>query len=258
MRKEHLCCLERGVDRGLTWSSPRASRLLKGWRVVEETDTLSDHLDIEYEISATTSPARRMRERSRPSRWSIKDLDENRLLAALQVGVWSKRSSENSSLGEEVEWLRRSITDACDTSMPRVKPNRRKAAYWWLSEIADLRRNTVRTRRLYTRARRRGDQTEVEERYQEYREARKSLRNAVRDAMSKAWEELLLTLDEDPWGRPYKIVLDKLRPWPPPKTESMDPQLLETVVSTLFPSDEGSEPYLSPLPLVTTWGKNGR
>ena len=37
-----------------------------------------------------------------------------------------------------------------------------------------------------------------------------------------------------PRKRPYKMVLNKLRPWAPPTTESMDPRFLEEVVGTLF------------------------
>ncbi|KYN13603.1 hypothetical protein ALC57_14204 [Trachymyrmex cornetzi] len=41
---------------------------------------------------------------------------------------------------------------------------------------------------------------------------------------------------QDPWGRPYKIVVKKLRPWSPPITESLDTPLLDDVVTTLFPA----------------------
>ena len=56
----------------------------------------------------------------------------------------------------------------------------------------------------------------------------------MKEAKRRAWGELLASLDSDPWGRPYKMVLNKLRPWAPPATESMDPRFLEEVVGTLF------------------------
>ena len=49
------------------------------------------------------------------------------------------------------------------------------------------------------------------------------------------------SLDSDPCGRPYKMVLNKLRPWAPPATESMDPRFLEEVVGTLFPGMANEE-----------------
>lgn len=234
----------------LTWTSPQASGLVKDWRVLG-ADTLSDHLYIEFGLSRNINPIGEGDVAKRPVRWSIKDLDVDRLLAALQAGVWSRRQQqhqpEEMDLGQEVEWLKGVIRDACDVSMPRVRTGRRRAAYWWSGEIADLRAASVRHRRLFTRARRRGDPAVTEQRYEEYREARKALRYAIAGAKARAWEELLLTLEEDPWGRPYKIVLSKLRPWAPPRTETLDPQFLDSVVRTLFPLDEGRETLSPPL-----------
>ena len=67
-----------------------------------------------------------------------------------------------------------------------------------------------------------------------YREARRPLQRAVKEAKRRAWGELLASLDADPCGRPYKMVLNKLRLWASPTTESMDPRFLEEVVGTLF------------------------
>ena len=60
-------------------------------------------------------------------------------------------------------------------------------------------------------------------------------------AKRRAWGELLASPDADPWGRPYKMVLNKLRPWAPPTTESMDPRFLKEVVDTLFPGATDEE-----------------
>jgi hypothetical protein len=77
--------------------------------------------------------------------------------------------------------------------------------------------------------------------YNAYREARSPLQQAIKEAKRRAWDELLATLDSDPWGRPYRLVLNKLRPWAPPTTKSMDPQLLEEVVGALFPGAVNEE-----------------
>lgn len=52
-------------------------------------------------------------------------------------------------------------------------------------------------------------------------------------------DELVDSIDGDPWGRPYKIVRKKLSAGGPPITEGLDPQVLEKVMSTLFPRDAG-------------------
>ena len=59
--------------------------------------------------------------------------------------------------------------------------------------------------------------------YEGYREARRPLQRAIKEAKRRAWGELLTSLHSDPWGLHYKMVLKKLRPWAPPTTESMVP-----------------------------------
>jgi len=87
-----------------------------------------------------------------------------------------------------------------------------------------------------------------------YREARKSLRTAIKRSKAKAWEELLQTLEEDPWGRPYNIVTNKLKPAAPPITETLDPEFVEEVITTLFPSaDRENERGLGPAPQDQEW-----
>lgn len=63
-------------------------------------------------------------------------------------------------------------------------------------------------------------------------------------AKTSFWETLIQDLDRDPWGRPYKIVMNKLRPWVPPIAETVEPDFLDRVIMTLFP--EGGEPYAKP------------
>ena len=70
--------------------------------------------------------------------------------------------------------------------------------------------------------------------YETYREARRPLQRAIKEEKRRTWGELLASLDADPWGRPYKMVLNKLRPWAPPTTESMDPRFLVEVAAPCF------------------------
>ena len=57
-----------------------------------------------------------------------------------------------------------------------------------------------------------------------YRAAVVALQQAIREAKARVWDELLKTIDREPWGRPYRLVLGKLRPTAPPLTESMEPE----------------------------------
>ena len=69
-----------------------------------------------------------------------------------------------------------------------------------------------------------------------------SLQRWIREAKSRAWNEPFEAIDRDPWGRPYRLVLGKLRPRAPPLTESLDPMILERVLSTLFLRDSSELP----------------
>lgn len=68
-----------------------------------------------------------------------------------------------------------------------------------------------------------------------YREARRALQIAIDKAKEEARAELLATLDADPWGRPYKMVRGKLRPFAPPVSKTLEPRFLGEVVRALFP-----------------------
>ena len=72
-----------------------------------------------------------------------------------------------------------------------------------------------------------------------YRAAATALRQATGEVKARAWEELVKTLDRDPLGRPYRIVLGKIRAAAPPLTEVMEPGLLHGLLDALFPSGPG-------------------
>ncbi|KAG7294989.1 hypothetical protein JYU34_022609 [Plutella xylostella] len=237
----------------LSWATPPAARLVSGWRVAEEMVTLSDHRHVVFEVNLRPA-GHTIRTDTAQRRWALKSLDRDSLVAAATVASWAGRPAEGVSVEEEANWFRETMTSICDASMPRAKPSTRRGAYWWSEEIAQLHAVCLRSRRQYTRARRRRQATEAEKStaYDAYREAKNALRFAIADAKARSWKELLEGLNRDPWGRPYKSVLGRLRPWVPPLTETLEPALVETVVSTLFP--RGQEGQQDPLPLdPTTW-----
>ena len=99
----------------------------------------------------------------------------------------------------------------------------------------------VLARRKLQHAKRRNTRNKVAEeqlRFR-YRETVISLQRGIREAKARAWSELIAMIDHDPWGRPYRLVLGKLKPSTPPLTESLDPAMLERVLTTLFPRDAG-------------------
>lgn len=213
-----------------TWASPSAVRLVMGWKVVTDVETLSDHTYIEVELGVS-----RRLSSSAPKRWATKKLDEDLMVAALMIISWPKWEEE-ASLARRVTRFRRALSSACDVAMPRARARQRKATYWWSDEIADLRRESIAARRGWIRSRQRGRDPDVTEAKRVlYRERKMALGKAISRAKASSWGELLGSLNDDPWGLAYKIVRKKIRGWTLPITESLDPGLLGTVVDTLFP-----------------------
>ncbi|KAL4101252.1 hypothetical protein QTP88_021272 [Uroleucon formosanum] len=66
-----------------------------------------------------------------------------------------------------------------------------------------------------------------------YREAKKQLKIAILRSKRTCWKELISSVDADPFGKPYKLVMRKLRGRPP--TASKEYATLQSVVDTLFP-----------------------
>lgn len=71
----------------------------------------------------------------------------------------------------------------------------------------------------------------------------KKFTGAIAREKVRVQDSLLADLDPDPWGRSNRRVMNRLRPWAPPLTESLDPAFVEEVLGTLFPlDDEGRAP----------------
>lgn len=103
--------------------------------------------------------------------------------------------------------LRDTMADIYDVDISRARSFPRRAAYWWTEEIAELRRASVRARRLYTRSCKRrgvgGDEERTAELLKDLRAARRFLSNAIREVKVRAWDEQLASLERDPWRRLY-------------------------------------------------------
>ncbi|XP_041972340.1 uncharacterized protein LOC121728266 [Aricia agestis] len=230
----------------LTLVSPSIACRMSGWRVLEEVETLSDHLYIGFDIASTSEAGRRIPSGGGP-RWSQRCLDRDLLEEAAIVASMSPLPSDD--VEECAEWLNEAARNICDASMPRAGPVvPRRQTYWWRPELKQLRLECVAARRRFLRYRRRRNRVEAEEEAHEgYRLARHALREAIKVAKKEAWEEFLNTLEQDPWGKPYKWVRQKLRPAAPPLTQHMQPDLRRSVLSALFPSRaEWSPPSMRP------------
>ncbi|XP_041969323.1 uncharacterized protein LOC121726158 [Aricia agestis] len=237
----------------LTLVSPAIAPRITEWKVLSRIETLSDHLYIRFVVSAHLTEPGRSFTPGTGLRWSLKKLDRDLLKEAAAVASWAPLPSED--VEECAEWLIEAAHNICDASMPRAGPAvPRRQTYWWSPDLKRLRDECVAARRRYLRYRRRRIRSEAEEEsiYDGYRTARHNLRDAIRLAKKTAWEEFLGTLEQDPWGRPYKWVRQKLRPAAPPLTQSLPPEFCRTIVSALFPPRAEWSPPTMALPTAET------
>lgn len=167
-------------------------------------------------------------------RWSVKRLDRDLLEAAVAAKTWSAEDDEWSA-NEWANWLGTTLMEILDVATTRAKSGYGPACYWWSEEIAELRRKCNKHRRRAFRAKGKAPLEAQAILDSKVRDSRKALRRAITKAKGSAWEELLTTLNEDPWGKPYRIVTKKLRNSGPPICESLPSRMVENIVDTLFP-----------------------
>lgn len=128
------------------------------------------------------------------------------------------------------------MSNACNLAAPLVScKNKRRQVYWWSEEISDFRGSTIRARRRWFRSKRGNDPADILTKREAYITAKKSLRLAIRKAKSASWAELISTLDSDPWGLPYKLVMGKLRRSSPALSETLEENTLNRLLDSLFP-----------------------
>lgn len=194
---------------------------ISNWCVRGDWESLSDHRFIDFEVRTDSVSTDGLPALPRP-RWPARKLDKDALTAAI---VSACQETHDPNEGDIV----RILQSACDMACRRVHPlsRRRKPQYWWTPDIAESRRRCLRARRVCTRARGRA----TDEQLDDYRGARKNLRDLIRRTKEAKWRELCDEIEYDPWGKGYKIVMRKLGGALPKLPE----ELVKEIVRDLFP-----------------------
>ncbi|KAL4082656.1 hypothetical protein QTP88_029717 [Uroleucon formosanum] len=224
---------------------------LAGWHV-PDSETLSDHNYVRFNTSdrpQAVAPADPPVNAHRG--WSTRKLDRDALMRHLTSVRLLVRGGEAS--GEKAlaaaEAMDSLLVGACEASMPRktTGPQGRRPAYWWSDGIAELRRQSLALRRRYQSCLRRSGQTDVEEARCRYSAARRALRIAIKQAKEKAWADLCSSVDTDPWGKPYRLVMKKFGA----KNPAADARSREAAIAdALFPAAPMTCWDLAPSPAV--------
>ncbi|CAB0032892.1 unnamed protein product, partial [Trichogramma brassicae] len=207
----------------LTFVRETLTPRVKSW-TVSGRYTHSDHQAILFEIEDTgTSTGPSMRQ---SCGWNARTLDADRFSAAVSSASVAPGTAEDIASS-----LMSVITGACDASMSRANPRRRREpVYWWTAEIVDLRRSYLRARRLFQRSRGWHDE---ETHSANYASARRLLRVAIKTSKRRCWRQLCDEANNDVWGKPYRIAMSRLGC--PQAKQPNSPRLVRGAVAALFP-----------------------
>jgi Reverse transcriptase (RNA-dependent DNA polymerase)/Endonuclease-reverse transcriptase len=190
---------------------------------VSDRYTHSDHKLVVFDIG--TKPTRQRYQAVR-NQWAVNKFDED-----LFREMFSNEVLIHGSASEKVNGLCNKLTRACDASMPRKRiSDDRKPAYWWNPEIAVLRSRCLQARRRYQRTLNCPENARLQ---QEFRDARKILRNEIRQSKREGYKRLCQEADANPWGAAYKMVMSRIRGNRTPQEKC--PVVLKTIISSLFP-----------------------
>lgn len=221
-----------------------AAEIVNSWKV-EEQESLSDHKYVTYN-TGTTKKIQVSETRSEKTGWAIRKMNPEKFKAEMTREMQNRprewvNDTKTSTPEEEAETLRARIADACDKSTPRRRgPGKNRPAYWWNEGVAEERKACNEARRRLQRARQAQAIRPSEARNEEMKTAaepakaaRKALRTEIAKSKEKAWLELLNEVEADPWGKPYRICVGKIRRKMTPQTEET-----EEAVRKLFPEGE--------------------
>lgn len=217
----------------LTLATPGLAARIKNWEVADAT-TLSDHNYIKFTIQTPPQDTHG----SHPSAKRMK-LDYRKLEEALGAGeLVSVATLDADSC---VATLTTKILEVCGTETDT--PNKRKSVYWWTPALNILRKTANHTRRVVQRKKRRGGLENCVAEIEQMKKAKLELSKAIKNAKELCWKRLCDQVEQDPWGKPYQLVMGKLTKSRPLK-ELLHATALQNVVNGLFPVHPPRDPYI--------------
>lgn len=170
-----------------------------------------------------------------PKIWDVsKGIEVDAMATGILITEWCSQEPENVNeldVNNVTLYVEKVIAGACDFCLQRKKPipQTKQPAPWWSNLIGDQRRKCIRAKRAMTKkasATRRHRQANIVRRnvfyYNEmaaelneleniYKSCRKELKNMIQLNKQEFWFTLISFVERDPWGKPYKMVMDKLR-----------------------------------------------
>jgi len=224
------------------------------WSVLGDTFNNSDHNYIRFDLDSGTG-IRRQNLCSPARGWDVtKGIDPELLEVGLLIAEWLSPVEDLNcrDAAHIADFFDCHVKTACDIVLRRKSaPNMaRKPVHWWNPELSVLRSNCVSARRCKTRLAARHKRLQqrlgvtnptavqavldVDAADAQLRMCKKALKTAVARSKKACWDELVQSVESDPFGKPYKLVMRKLSG--PPATDRMELDTLRSTIETLFPA----------------------
>lgn len=198
------------------------------WEVLED-ESLSDH---RYILTAIGTPKKTM-QLIKCRGWNLKKLNAEKMEEAIaQID-----ENENTTSSEGFSQI---LVDISNKAMPRKRLLKgKRPVYWWTEEVARIRKECLRRRRIHTRGVKRDSAQTRQQKWDEYMDWKHRLQRGIKKSKSEAWKAICGDVDRDIWGNGYKIVMKRMTGFPPKVKLSMP--FTKKIASQLFPTHDPVE-----------------
>jgi len=189
----------------LTLVSDRVFSCIAEWEVLHAIDSGSEHSYITFNVKQQQQKT--IEPDNLPKGWILTPTGKERLAVGLEREKIPTAMTEAHELVE-------SISSCCDKYLKQKKElnTKYKPVYWWSKEIEVKRKESHKARRAFSRAMsKRIPENLMALAKDKMKDTRKELKTLIRKGKERCWKELCAELDEDIWGRGYKIASKKLR-----------------------------------------------
>lgn len=213
----------------LTLGSEQILEHILNWKVRDDEENCSDHRYITFKYTKKRRTELRTIEQKRG--WK---LDEN-LIPALKEKILEEKEAQKTIDASSLVGL---TCKACDRTLPikNIGKNKWKPVPWWTENINTLRKECIRKRRILTRSKKRvnNNPDTMEKLLKEYKDAKNMLNTEITKSRNAEWRNVCEEVEQDIWGRGYKIVTKKYNR----KHYSLGTEKQKQILDILFPKHE--------------------
>jgi hypothetical protein len=226
----------------MTISTAEVAMRIRGWQVLDEVESMSDHRYVTYNVdtgTATTATTAQPGGHT-TSRFEWKKINGEEFREELKKRCCEVLQEYEQGTPLDETDLMRLLTETCAKMAPPRHSHagrQHKPKYWWTQEIAEARKACIRVRRACTRRRsRRGAGNDDDDDANEaYVATKRRLSVLIKRSKERVWRQLCDDIENTPWGMGYKVATKKIGAKPNHLKPSRE-RMRETV-DKLFPEE---------------------